>query len=170
MPDMTAPAVKLNESDVHWFERRSPKGRFAFRSKRLSVRLNAPPREISDGSETAAPRPFEVDLFTVPPGARAFPRHAHSLQWEYYLFLDGTGEIVQSGDDPIPVRAGDHVLQPPGWVHTIANTGVTDLTYYVIASNQPGEVVHHVDSDKWLVLPGRDLLRKVDTDFYAGEE
>lgn len=162
--------TKVNAQQVKWSQRRSPKGRFTFDSKRLSIALDAQPRAMAGEGDAPGARPFEVDLFRLPGGGRAFPLHAHSAQWEYYIFLDGEGEMVQEDAPSIPVGPGDHVLQPPGWAHTIVNTGSKDLTYYVVASNPTSEVVHHLDSDKWLLLPERQILRPSGDDFYAGEE
>jgi len=159
------------EAEIPWEERRSPRGRFAFRVKEISRALTAPARALPSGGASKLPRPFEVDLFAVPPGAHRCPRHAHSQQWEYYIVLAGEGRFLWGeGEASLPLRRGDHVLAPPGFAHTLENTGEEDLVYYVVSSNPEGEAVYYPDSDKWMLHPGRIVFRMAPTDYYDGEE
>jgi uncharacterized cupin superfamily protein len=162
--------LKVNEAEERWAHRVSPGGRYESYWKALSEELQAEPRLLQGEGPHPLPRPFAVDLFRIPGGKRRCPLHAHSAQWEYYIFLSGRGRIVLEGGDGIEVGPGDHVLQPPGWAHTVENTGQEDLTYYVIADNPQGESVYYPDSDKWLLYPPRKVFRMVEVDYYDGEE
>lgn len=165
----------LNESDVEWELMESPKGRFQAREKMLPQYLTARAKtqpsfggaEATDA--TLRRRPFEVDLVSVSPGKLAWPRHYHSMQWEYYIVLSGHGEMLQEeGQSGIPMKPGEHIVQPPGWVHTIANTGDEDLVYYVIADNPVEEHCYYPDTDKWYAAGA--TYRPQEVDYWDGEE
>jgi len=165
----------LGESEVEWEVERSPNGRFEVHEKVLSRRLTAGAREQPSCEWRGAPdaavrrRPFEVDLVSVPPGRRAWPRHYHSMQWEYYIVVSGHGEMVQEDGQPaIPMEPGAHIVQPPGWIHTMANTGDEDLVYYVIADNPDDEHCYYPDSRKWAGAGA--VYRPQEVDYWDGEE
>ncbi|MDA8344185.1 MAG: cupin domain-containing protein [Thermaerobacter sp.] len=162
-------AAKVNEREVAWDEERSPKGTYESRYREVSRLLTASPRtEVREGRYPPT-RPFEVDLVRIPPHATLCPRHAHSAQWEYYIVLSGSGRMLQDGD-AIPMAPGDHLIQPPGWVHTVQNDSEEELLYYVIADNPNGESVYYPDSQKWAFWPPYKLFRMVETDYLDGEE
>ena len=171
MADQTK--VHLNERDLEWNVEASPKGCFEVHEKFLSDQFNAPVRPQASFAAPEGPagrqRPFEVDICRVPPGKRAWPRHYHSVQWEYYIVLSGHGEMVQeAGTASIPMTPGEHIVQPPGWIHTIANTGGEDLVYYVIADNPPDEHCFYPDSNKWAAADM--VFRPSEVDYWNGEE
>jgi uncharacterized cupin superfamily protein len=165
--------VHLNEVDLEWNVETSPKGRFEVHEKFLSNHLAAPARvqasfESPDGP-VVRQRPFEVDIVRVPPGKWAWPRHYHSVQWEYYIVLSGHGEMVQEeGTASLPMTPGEHIIQPPGWIHTIANTGDEDLVYYVIADNPDDEHCFYPDSQKWSAANA--VYRPQKVGYWDGEE
>ena len=165
--------LHLNEADVGWNVETSPKGRFEVYEKFLSHQFVAPVRAqesfASPEEPVVRPRPFDVDIVKVPPGKWAWPRHYHSVQWEYYIVLSGRGEMVQEeGHASIPMAPGDHIIQPPGWIHTIANTGDDDLVYYVIADNPPEEHCYYPDSHKWAAA--NEVYRPQKVGYWDGEE
>lgn len=167
------PKVRVNEANLAWNVESSPKGRFEVHEKFLSHHVSAPVRwqrsfESPDGPG-ARPRPFEVDVVKVPPGKWAWPRHYHSVQWEYYIVVSGRGEMVQEqGTASLPMTPGDHIIQPPGWIHTIANTGDEDLVYYVIADNPSDQHCYYPDSQKW--AGGNAVYRPQEVGYWDGEE
>jgi len=167
--------VRLNEADIDWYVETSPKGRYASHNKSMSLELTAGAREQDscrwrdDPKAPVRRRPFEVELVKLPPGRLNCPRHYHSEQWEYYVVLAGRGEMLQAEGVPaIPMGPGDHIVQPPGWIHTVANTGADDLVYYVIADNPDDEHCYYPDSGKWLA--GREIFRMQKADYFDGEE
>ena len=163
-----APMKRVNQNDLPWVERTSPKGRFRKFRRDLSQALAAEP------AEPALPdrAPFEVELTRIPPGAANYPFHSHSAEWECYLILSGTG-TMRCGDERSALSPGDCVMCAPGEAHQIVNDSEGDLLYYVIANNAPSDVWHYPDSDKWgFTLPnGRDTyFRKSDVPYFEGEE
>ena len=161
--------ARRNEADVAWDPDRSPKGLYECQYREVSKALTAAPRVPERHGNLPPARPFEVDLVRIPPGKKLCPRHAHSVEWEYYIVLSGQGRMLQAQDEPpIPMQPGDHLLQPPGWVHTVENDGTQDLLYYVIASNSTDETCCYPDSDKWMA--GGKVFRMAETDYFDGEE
>ncbi|MDA8347144.1 MAG: cupin domain-containing protein [Thermaerobacter sp.] len=172
---MAEEKARLNEAAIDWKVDTSPKGRYESHNKFLSHELTAAAREQptffwrEDEHAPVRRRPFEVDLVKLPPGKWNCPRHYHSEQWEYYMVLSGHGEMLQEKGTPsIPMEPGDHIVQPPGWIHTVANTGDEDLVYYVIADNPDDEHCYYPDSDKWLAADTIFRMQKVD--YFDGEE
>ncbi len=165
---MQPAGVRINEESLAWEPFSSPEGTFGASDRDLSLALTAQPRRPA--ARTAHPqRPFEIRLVLLPPGKRNCPLHMRSMQWEYYIVRSGRGQLRQEdGADPIPMEPGDHLGQPPGWVHCVENTGSEDLLYYVIADNPVGETWRYPDSDKW--GKGGRVFRMAETDFWEGEE
>lgn len=163
---MELAGIRKNEADVEWSLDRSPKGNFESYNRSVSLELSA---EARDPLGAAKARPFEVELVRLAPGRTNCPRHSHSMQWEYYIVVSGHGQMLQAdGEEPIPMEPGDHVIQPPGWIHTVSNSGGEDLTYYVIADNPVDETCHYPDSRKWYAAG--HLFRMTDVGYWDGEE
>ncbi|MGZ3496841.1 MAG: cupin domain-containing protein [Vulcanimicrobiaceae bacterium] len=114
--------------------------------------------------------PFDVEILRVPPGKSPYPYHAHSMQWEFYHVISGTG-VVRHKDGTTPISTGDAFIFKPGEPHQILNDGGQDLVVYVVADNPLGEAHYFPDSQKWRVpLPDRRLIRSDALDYYDGEE
>jgi uncharacterized cupin superfamily protein len=159
---------QVNQEQLPWVERRSPKGTFRRYERDLSGALR------SDGAGPALPSgvPFEVELVRLPSGAANFPFHSHSAEWECYVILAGSG-AMRAGDTRVAVTAGDVIMCPPGEAHQLVNDGEDDLTYYVIANNSVSDVWHYPDSNKWgFALPdGEDAyFRTKEVGYYDREE
>jgi uncharacterized cupin superfamily protein len=109
----------------------------------------------------------------VPPGKPAFPYHAHSAQWEFYLVVSGKGS-VRHKDGTTEVGPGDAFIFGPDEPHQLSNSGQEDLVYYVIADNPIGESNYYPDSGKWKVnkssAADRVVLKGKETDYFDGEE
>lgn len=169
------PTTKNNERNVPWTEDTSPKGKYRSSLREMSESLDIEPTaEASPKGRPPQQRPFEVTLVRPPPDARFCPLHSHTFQWEYYIITSGHGQLLQSGA-PIPREPGDHILQPPGWAHTMENSGDEDLVYYVIADNPNGEIAYYPDSDKWTTWPPGHLFRMTplplsEEGYFDGEE
>ncbi len=165
---MEPSGVRINESAVSWSEWGSPKGTFLELGREISSQLTAEAK-VPDEHALVRHRPFEVELVRVKPGKRPFPLHGHTVQWEYYIVLSGRGLMIQeTGTEPIPMEPGDHLIQPPGWEHTIENTGSEDLLYYVIADNPVDDACWYPDSKKWAAVG--HVFRMVEADYFDGEE
>ncbi len=165
---MAEEGARRNEAAIDWLVDTSPKGRYESYNKSMSNDLTAGAR-VPDEHAPVRRRPFEVDLVKLRPGKWNCPRHYHSEQWEYYVVLSGHGEMLQENGKPsIPMEPGDHIVQPPGWIHTVANTGDEDLVYYVVADNPVDEHCYYPDSDKWAAADA--VFRMQRTDYFDGEE
>jgi uncharacterized cupin superfamily protein len=159
---------QINQNDVPWTERRSPRGRYHKFRRDLSRAFSA----SAAGPDLPGPAPFEVELVRLPPGAANYPFHSHSAEWECYLILAGSG-TMRAGPRRSRLAPGDCVMCPPGEPHQIVNDGEGDLLYYVIASNAASDVWHYPDSDKWgFTLPNGDDLyfRASPVEYFDGEE
>jgi mannose-6-phosphate isomerase-like protein (cupin superfamily) len=71
-----------------------------------------------------------IDLAELPPGS-SIGLHSHALsEEEFYLILDGTGEMTRNGE-VFSVKAGDLIRNPPGGTHSLRNTGSQSLRIFV---------------------------------------
>ncbi len=92
-------------------------------------------------------------LHVVPPGKRAFPRHAHHSNEEMMFIVSGDG-TYRVGEDEYPVRAGDIIAAPAGdasTAHQLVNTGAVELRYLVFSTRLDPDVVEYPDSGKFAV-------------------
>ncbi|HTT01725.1 MAG TPA: cupin domain-containing protein [Steroidobacteraceae bacterium] len=93
-------------------------------------------------------------LHVVPPGKRAFPRHAHHETDELFYIVSGSGEY-RFGDESFPVQAGDVLGAPAGKIaHQIINTGREELRYLGLSTLVRCDVVEYPDSGKFGVVAG----------------
>jgi uncharacterized cupin superfamily protein len=95
-------------------------------------------------------------LVVVPPGKKAWPYHAHHVNEEMFVILDGAGTL-RFGSDTHPVKAGDVIACPAGGpetAHQLINTGETDLRYLAISTMLEPEVCDYPDSGKFAVISG----------------
>jgi len=143
----------------------SPKRKFRGYSTELSIALGAKRNQPTG----LGGHPFELELGRLPAGFSGCPYHSHSSQWEFYIFLEGTG-TVRTAEGLHPVGPGDVVLHPPGEAHQFTNTGTTDLQYFLIADNPPIDIWRYPDSDKWGHNAPRKIFRATDADYWDGEE
>jgi uncharacterized cupin superfamily protein len=95
-------------------------------------------------------------LTVVPPGKKAWPYHAHHVNEEMFVILDGAGTLRLGGAEQ-PVKAGDVIACPAGGpetAHQIVNTGEAELRYLAISTMLTPEVCTYPDSGKFTVLSG----------------
>ena len=158
---------KINLDEIPWVERKSPKGQFHKFRRDVALAFRNP----KTGPKLRAKPPFEVELVRMPPGAKNFPCHSHTAEWEFYLIISGTGKM-RAGRKTVDLKPGDCVLNPPGEAHQMTNTGKKDLLYYVVANDSALDVWHYPDSNKWGWPQGRTgiFFRKSAVDYYDGEE
>lgn len=167
LPPPPAPFAtrKLHPDTLPWEPWSSPKGKFRGAGKSLSIALGAKPNTPTG----LGGHPFDLELGRLAPGECGCPFHSHAAQWEFYVFLSGTG-TVRTTAGLTEVVAGDLVLHPPGEAHQFTNTGTGDLLYYLVADNPPLDVWHYPDSNKWGHSAPRKFFRATDTDYWDGEE
>ncbi len=95
-------------------------------------------------------------LVVVPPGKKAWPHHAHHVNEEMFVILEGAGTL-RLGDEQHAVKAGDVIACPAGGAetaHQLINTGDAELRYLAISTMRAPEVVEYPDSGKFAVIAG----------------
>lgn len=157
---------KVNTNDVPELPWVSPKGTFAGFGREISEALGRNPKS----TDLLERHPFDVEILRVSPGKTPYVYHSHSMQWEFYHIISGSGS-VRHKDGNTPVIAGDAFIFKPGEPHQLTNTGTEDLIAYVVADNPLGESAHYPDSNKYVVQsPERHILRSEHLDYFDGEE
>ncbi len=92
----------------------------------------------------------------MPPGKKAWPYHAHHVNEEMFVILDGAGTLRLGGAEHT-VKAGDVIACPAGGAetaHQIVNTGEAELRYLAISTMLAPEVAQYPDSGKFAVFSG----------------
>lgn len=156
---------KVHLDDLKWEPWSSPKGKFRATSKELSIAVGA----LRNTPTGLGGHPFDLELGRLETGQCGCPFHSHSLQWELYVILSGTG-TVRADAESFTVQAGDVVVHPPGEAHQLTNTGNVDLDYLLVADNPLNEFWHYPDSNKWGFRSPRRIFRATDVDYHDGEE
>lgn len=156
---------KVSIDDVAWENYNSPGKKFRGDSKGLSEAVGAR-RNTPSG---LGGHPFDLELARVPAGFSCCPFHAHSSQWEFYIFVSGQAS-VRTSERTLIVGAGDVVLHPPAEAHQFTNTGTDDLLYFLVADNPTTDVWYYPDSGKMGVNSPRKIFRATDVDYWQGEE
>ena len=92
-----------------------------------------------------------ANLFEVPPGRTAFPRHYHCAIEEAIYVIAGTGKL-RIGDAVAPLRAGDWATFPagPDHAHQVINDGEETIRYLCVSTRAHADVVGYPDSNKIL--------------------
>ena len=96
-------------------------------------------------------RKLGVSIAIVPPGKRAFPKHAHHVNEEMMFILAGTG-TYHYGLLSAPIKTGDIIAAPPGngsTAHQIENTSTEPLKYLTFSTKLEPEIVEYPDSGKF---------------------
>lgn len=71
-----------------------------------------------------------IDLAELPPGT-SIGQHTHAgSEEEFYLVLQGVGEMTRNGET-FAVGSGDLIRNPPGGTHSLRNTGTEALRIFV---------------------------------------
>lgn len=124
---------------------------------------DAPLRDMSHGDGFAAKlgrigpligaKKLGCQLHIVPPGKKAFPRHAHHANEEMFFVVSGKG-TYRLGEETFEIRAGDVIAAPAGdgsTAHQIVNTSGEELRYLAFSTRHDPEVVEYPDSGKFAV-------------------
>ena len=157
---------KINTNDIPELTWSSPKGKFAGSGLEVSEALGRKPQSM----DLRERHPFDVEILRIPAGKTPYPYHSHSVQWEFYHVISGSGK-VRHQDGLTPIEPGDAFIFEPDQPHQLINDGTQVLELYVVADNPIGESGYYPDSDKYIVRsPGRKLLRSDALDYFDGEE
>lgn len=98
-------------------------------------------------------RAFYVNIDTVPPGAYSAKYHAHTLQEEFFLVLEGSGRLRFDGGER-PVVKGDFLSKSCGHAHCFYNDGARPLVLLDIGVRAAGDVCFYPDEDVCLLRDG----------------
>jgi mannose-6-phosphate isomerase-like protein (cupin superfamily) len=82
--------------------------------------------------ETTGSRRLDYRISTYQPKGYVEP-HSHRVQEQIYHILEGEALMEIAGRKRV-VRRHDVVFVPPGVMHAIYNSGLTDLTFIVVTS------------------------------------
>ena len=156
---------KVSIDDLPWDNFDSPKRKFRGDSKALSEAVGAK-RHTPTG---LGGHPFDLELGRIPPGFSCCPFHAHSSQWECYIFLAGQA-TVRTEEKTFFAGAGEVVIHPPGEGHQFTNTGTDELLYFLVADNPTTDVWYYPDSGKMGLNSPRRFFRATEVDYWQGEE
>jgi uncharacterized cupin superfamily protein len=148
-------------SDIPSREVRSPNGKYQMKRQSLSQALGG----IKDIGTWGGGHPFDVEFFRIPPGSANFPFHAHSAQWEMYIFLEGKGS-VRGPDSTEAVEQGQSVIFKPGEAHQILNTSDKELTFFVVADHCLADVATYPDTGKWTIKPQQKCFIPQEVEYY----
>ncbi|MFO0727514.1 MAG: cupin domain-containing protein [Myxococcota bacterium] len=160
---MTRPILNLNDVELH---EQSHGERFGCRLGLVGDKIGA--------------KKLGYNLTVILPGKAAWPCHAHMVNEEMFLILEGEGE-VRIGPERYPIKTGDVIACPPGGAetaHQMINTSTKDLRVLAVSTKLVPEVVEYPDSNKTgvaVVVPGKEaplrfLVRSGTTlDYWEGE-
>jgi len=152
---------KISLHEVPEEEQGSPHKKYQLFRRHVSVALGGK----RDAGTWAGGHPFDIEYTRIPAGASNFPLHLHSVQWESYIFIRGSGEVTD-GKETVKAQADDVLLFPPEHAHKITNTGTEDLIYFVIADQHPADVTFYPDTGKWGIKPHRKYFRMKEVDYF----
>ena len=87
--------------------------------------------------------------YELPPGATAFPMHAHTANEEAMFILEGEG-VLRLPDGEVAIGAGDYVALPvgPDHAHQLRNEGAAVLRYLCFSTMVEPDIVLYPDSGK----------------------
>jgi len=139
---MTRPIINLDELEyVRWDQRFSHQ--------------QPPPRErygadVADIGRKIGAKKLGYNVTQIDPGKAAYPAHAHRINEEMFMVLEGEGEL-RVGEERFPVRAGDIAACPPGGpetAHQFRNTGSGPMKVLSVSTFEPVDVIDYPDSNK----------------------
>jgi uncharacterized cupin superfamily protein len=124
-------------------------------------------------------RKLGYNLTELPPGKSQCPFHAHRVEEEMFLILEGEGEL-RFGEQRYRIRKNDVIACPTGGrdvAHQIINTGSTTMRYLSLSNLAETDVCEYPDSNKvgvYADAPRAAPLRKMfradaAVEYYDGE-
>jgi len=75
--------------------------------------------------------------YTILPPGTSIGAHKHGNDEEFYVILEGTGQMLDEGEIK-PVQAGDVIMNPPHGEHGLTNTSATEplkILVFEVANN-----------------------------------
>lgn len=130
-----------------------------------------------DLGRAAGTRAHGLNHVSVEPGMLACPPHAHSLEEEVFVVLNGRGSAVlydltrpDAGPTEHPVRAGSVLVSVPGdrQAHTL-RAGDEPLVYLAYGLRNSGDIAYYPRSNKINFRAFRLMARLEHLDYFDGE-
>jgi uncharacterized cupin superfamily protein len=88
---------------------------------------------------------FGANLVTVPPGSWSSQRHAHEIDDEFLMMIEGELVLIEDAGRT-PLRAGDFAAFPMGTNgHHLVNESAVDARFLVIGANKGGATYPDID-------------------------
>jgi uncharacterized cupin superfamily protein len=106
--------------------------------------------DVADIGRKIGARKMGYNITVIDPGKAAYPAHAHQINEEMFLVLEGQGE-VRIGAERHAVRAGDVIACPPGGpetAHQLRNTGTAPLKVLSVSTFETADIIEYPDSGK----------------------
>jgi uncharacterized cupin superfamily protein len=124
-------------------------------------------------------RKLGYNLTELPPAKSQCPFHAHRVEEEMFLILEGEGEL-RFGEQRYRIRKNDVIACPTGGrdvAHQIINTGSSTMRYLSLSNLAETDVCEYPDSNKvgvYADAPRAAPLRKMfradaSVEYYDGE-
>ena len=139
---MTRPIINLDELEyVRWSTR------FTNPQPPPEERYGA---DVADIGRKIGARKLGYNVTLIDVGKAAYPAHAHRINEEMFLVLEGEGEL-RVGEARFEVRHGDIIACPPGGpetAHQLRNTGPRPLKVLSVSTFEPVDVIDYPDSNK----------------------
>ncbi|PJI85001.1 putative cupin superfamily protein [Yoonia maricola] len=90
---------------------------------------------------------------TLPPGSRSSLKHWHVEEDEFVFVIEGK-VLVHEGDTVTQIGAGDAACFPANAPagHFLENTSDADVTYLVVGTRSPRDLVTYPDHDRRLTF------------------
>ncbi|MBW8284749.1 MAG: cupin domain-containing protein, partial [Rhizobium sp.] len=91
---------------------------------------------------------FGAFVETLPPGSFSSHKHWHEREDEFVFVIAGT-VTLNEGDRLTEMRPGDAATFKAGVPigHRLENRSDADVTYLVVGTRSPNDVVHYTDRD-----------------------
>lgn len=98
---------------------------------------------------------FGAFLETLPPGSRSSHKHWHEREDEFVLVVSGTVTLLEGGETT-EMHPGDAATFKAGVAvgHCLENRSTAPVTYLVVGTRRPDDVVHYAEKDLLLTKVG----------------
>jgi uncharacterized cupin superfamily protein len=101
---------------------------------------------------------------TLPPGSRSSFKHWHATEDEFIYIIAGTATLHE-GETTTAMQVGDAACFRAGAEvgHCLENTSDADVTYLVVGTRSPRDVVTYPDHDRRLIFDRETGAREYQT-------
>ena len=110
----------------------------------------------------AGSKDLYVNIDILPPGTHGSKYHSHTLQEEFFIVLEGEGEL-RLADRTVKVGPGDFFSKRSGVAnaHQFYNSGSTPLRILDIGTVVDGDLCYYPDEDVYMVKALGQAFKRV---------